>query len=163
MSDSVTVADPATWPEYIRARYGVRARPPWRTPLLVVIGVTFAVVMGLVGWRLAYRPISVGVVGYETLADDRLTITFDVARRVDKPVECVLRARSEDGTDVAYATVRLPAATGTTRVTYDLATSSRAFVGELLGCGLDGPPPGVAGAQFRPGVLPPEQPRRPGP
>jgi hypothetical protein len=73
----------------------------------------------------------------------------------------VLRARAEDGFDVGYIVEELPAAQGRTNHTVELRTAYRAIVGELVGCGLSGPPPGLPGAQFRPGVTPPQQPWAP--
>jgi hypothetical protein len=73
----------------------------------------------------------------------------------------VLRARAEDGFDVGYATVELPAESGLTLHEFQMRTAYRALVGELVGCGLDGPPPGIPGAQFRPGVEAPDQPWSP--
>ncbi len=56
-----------------------------------------------------------------------------------------------DGFDVGYAVVELPPAQGRTYHTFEMRTAYRALVGELLGCGLMAPPPGIPGAQFRPG------------
>jgi hypothetical protein len=126
--------------------------------LLTVLGLVFVAVVTVVGWRLANPAIAAGVTSYETLADDRMVLRFDVDRRELAPATCVLRARAEDGFDVAYVIVELPPAEGRTAHEYDLRTAYRALVGELVGCGIEGPPPGIPGAQFRPGVVPPEQP-----
>lgn len=161
MSHPSTVGHPSQWPAHIRARYGVTERPRWVPVAIAVLGVAFLAAVAAVGWRLSNPQIRAGVLSYDTVADDRMEIQIQVARRAVTPATCVVRARAGDGFDVGYATVSLPPAQGTTVHTYQLRTAARALVGELLGCGLDGPPPGIAGAQFRPGVVPPEQPWTP--
>jgi hypothetical protein len=158
MSAPGTAGDPRTWPEHIRARYGVTERPRWVPWLVGGLGLAFVAAVTLVGWRLANPPIDAGILGYVTVSDERMDVRFEVQRREAGPATCVLRARAEDGFDVAYATVELAPAQGRTTHELALRTAYRSFVGELLGCGLSGPPPGIPGAQFRPGVTPPEQP-----
>jgi hypothetical protein len=92
------------------------------------------------------------------VTDERMTITYEVQRHETSPATCVLRARALDGFDVGYAVIELPAAQGRTNHTFEMRTASRALVGELVGCGLTGPPPGIPGAQFRPGTVAPVQP-----
>lgn len=157
-SDPRTHAD---WPAHIRDRYGVVDRPRWVPVMLAGLLVVAVVGTTVVGWRLANPRIDAGVFGYRTVADDRLDLRLEVVRRTSAPATCVVRARAEDGFDVGYAVIELPAAQGRTSHEVQLRTAYRALVGELLGCGLGGPPPGIAGAQFRPGVVPPEQPWTP--
>ena len=102
--------------------------------------------------------IDAGVLSYKTVSDERMTIGYEIERRDTNPATCVLRARAMDGFDVGYAVVELPPARGRTTHTFEMRTAYRALVGELVGCGLDVPPPGIPGAQFRPGVLAPIQP-----
>lgn len=149
---------PDRWPEHIRARYGVSDRPRWLPATLVVLAVLGVLVASVLAWQLLNPAISAGVSSYTTVADDHIDIGFQVQRRDEVAATCVLRARAEDGFDVGYATVELPADRGRTSHVYPMRTAYRALVGELLGCGLDGPPPGIPGAQFRPGVEPPDQP-----
>jgi hypothetical protein len=158
MSAPGTAGAPSTWPPHIRARYGVSQRPRWLPWLVAGVGLAFAAGVTIVGWRLANPAIDAGITGYVTVTDDHMTLRYEVQRREAGPATCVLRARAEDGFDVGYATVELPWAQGRTSHELQMRTAYRPFVGELLGCGLDGPPPGIPGAQFRPGVVPPEQP-----
>jgi hypothetical protein len=152
---------PEQWPEHIRARYGVTGRPRWLPALVVVLLVGGTIVSGLLVWQLATPTVSAGVSSYTTVADDRIDIEYQVVRRTDVAVTCVLRARAADGYDVGYATVELPPASGRTQHELRMRTAYRALVGELLGCGEDEPPGGIPGAQFRPGVDPPTQPWAP--
>ncbi len=123
-----------------------------------MLGLSFLALVLFLGVRLSNTAIEAGVLTYDTVSDERMSITYEIQRRDETPATCVLRARAPDGFDVGYAVVELPPAQGRTRHTFQMATAYRALVGELLGCGLDEAPPGIAGAQFRPGVVPPEQP-----
>lgn len=161
MSTPGPAGHPAQWPEHIRARYGVSDRPRWAPAALVALGVAFLAVVTILGWRLANPAIDAGVTEYLTLAEDHMRIEYVVTRRDESPATCVLRARAEDGFDVGYIVEELPAAQGPSSHTVELRTAYRAIVGELVGCGLSGPPPGLPGAQFRPGVTPPQQPWTP--
>jgi hypothetical protein len=153
-----TAGHPSQWPEHIRARYGVTDRPRWLPAVIVLVGLAFVAVVTALGLRLANPEIKAGLASYDIAADDHVVLRYEVERRDASPATCVLRARAEDGFDVAYVIVELPPAEGRTAHEYDLRTAYRGLVGELVGCGIDGPPPGIPGAQFRPGVVPPEQP-----
>ena len=157
MSAPVKAGHHSTWPEHIRARYGVSDRPRWVLPVLVVVGIGAAVAATAMVAQLASPPIAAGITNYVTLADDHMLIEFQVQRRDPTPATCVLRARARDSFDVGYAVVELPTAEGRTSHSFDMRTAYRPFVGELLGCSIDRPPD-VSGSQFRPGVVPPEQP-----
>jgi hypothetical protein len=158
-----TTGDPKTWPEEIRIRYGVRAHRPWIRIVLAAAAPALGLALTWWAWQGAHPTVSAGVTTYETLADDHLRIDFTIQRRSPVAVTCILRARSADGFDVAYTSLDLPAAVGTTQHAVDLRTAGRARIGELLGCGVGSAPTGVPGAQFRPGVLPPPQPWQPAP
>lgn len=158
MTAPVTAGQPTSWPAHIRDRYGVTERPRWVVPALLLLGLAGVIVATAMAAQLVNPPIAAGVSAYKTISDDHMAVEFQVQRRNSAPATCVLRARAEDGFDVAYAVVELPADQGRTVHTYDLRTAYRPFVAELLGCSVDGPPQDVAGAQFRPGVVPPEQP-----
>jgi hypothetical protein len=133
----------------------------WRPALFGALVVVLATVVVLVGWRAANPSVKGAVSAYTTVSDTRMDLTLEVVRRTQEPVTCVLRARASDSSDVGYAVVRIPAGLGPTRINYQMATAYRGLVAELLACAPGGVPAGVAGAQFRPGVLPPTQPWRP--
>jgi Domain of unknown function (DUF4307) len=161
MSPTRTAGHPSQWPVHIRERYGVTDRPRWAPAALIALGLAFLAVITLLGLRLSNRAIEAGVLSYETVTDERMTIGYEVQRRGTSPATCVLRARAKDGFDVGYAVVELPAAQGRTYHTFEMRTAYRGLVGELLGCGLKAPPPGIPGAQFRPGIVAPVQPWTP--
>ena len=161
MSPTRTAGHPSQWPPRIRERYGVSDRPRWAPAVLIGLGLAFLAFVTFLGLRLSDPAIDAGVLAYETVSDERMTIGYEVERRETSPATCVLRARAKDGFDVGYAVVELPPAQGRTNHTFEMRTAYRALVGELLGCGLDGPPPGIPGAQFRPGIVAPVQPWTP--
>jgi hypothetical protein len=161
MSPTRTAGHPSQWPPHIRERYGVTDRPGWVPAALIVLGLGFLAFVTFLGLRLSNPAIDAGVLSYRTVTDERMTIGFEVQRRETSPATCVLRARAMDGFDVGYAVVELPPAQGRTNHTLEMRTAYRALVGELLGCGLNGPPPGIPGAQFRPGIVAPVQPWTP--
>ncbi len=157
----MTVTDPRTWSDEIRTRYGVGTRPRWLLPA-VVTGLVMMALVGFLGIRLFQGGISAGLASYSVEADDHVHLSFAVQRSEAMPATCVVRARAQDGFDVGYAVVSLPAAAGHSAHTYDLRTAYRAILGELLGCHLgQDAPANVPPAQFRPGVVPPEQPWSP--
>lgn len=161
MAPARTAGPPSQWPPHIQARYGITDRPRWVPVAVAGLALSFLGVVLFLGLRLGNAAIDAGVLAYTTVADDRMTIGYEVDRRELSPATCVLRARASDGFDVGYAVVELPPAQGRTNHTYEMATAYRALVGELLGCGLAEPPPGIPGAQFRPGTVAPEQPWTP--
>lgn len=130
----------------------------WVLGLLLVGSVA---VVTAVGARLGSPAVDAGVLSYDTLSDEALTIRFELVRRDATPATCVLRARAADGYDVGYAIVEIPPAQGRTTHEFALRTAYRAIIGEVLGCGTSGVPAGVTDAQFRPGVVPPTQPWAP--
>lgn len=161
MSPTRTAGHPSQWPQHIQERYGVTDRPRWVPAALTALGLAFLALVVVLGLRLSNPAIDAGVLSYETVSDERMTIGYEVQRRETSPATCVLRARAKDGFDVGYAVVELEPAQGRTNHTFEMRTAYRALVGELVGCGLDAPPPGIPGAQFRPGTVAPVQPWTP--
>jgi hypothetical protein len=125
---------------------------------LIAVGLLFLAFVSFLGLRLSNPAVDAGVLAYKTVSDEQMSITYEVQRRSTSPATCVLRARASDGFDVGYAVVELPPAQGRTTHSFQMRTAYRALVGELVGCGLNGVPPGIPGAQFRAGIIAPEQP-----
>jgi hypothetical protein len=118
-------------------RYGRRREPRRRRrgattlALLAVLGVTLALAVGLYQ-RYGDRSYEPEVVGYSEVTDRQIMIRFRVRLPAGKGAVCAVRARSRDGIVVGRAEVPVPA--GATEVSYRLATSARAFVGEVPRC-----------------------------
>ena len=159
MDQQVTVSDPTTWPEHIQQRYAVGRRRRWLITAALTCGLAMLAFITFYGVRVTQRAISAGMASYTTVSDDHMTLRFAVDRREAVAATCVVRGRAQDGFDVGYAVVHLPPEAGSTAHTYELRTAYRGLLGELLGCAVgDQPPPGIPPAQFRAGVIPPEQP-----
>ena len=161
MEQRTRVTDPQSWSPQIRQRYGVGGRPRWLLPA-AGFGALMLALTAFLGYRTLQSEISAGLASFAVESDEHVQLSFAVRRAEAVPATCVVRARAQDGFDVGYAVVALPAAAGHTGHTYELRTAYRAIVGELLGCAVgDQPPASVPPAQFRPGVVPPEQPWSP--
>jgi hypothetical protein len=76
-----------------------------------------------------------------TVRDDHsLSMTIEVQR--DDPhrtAECVVRARSQTGSEVGRKEVLIPPSNGTVSEGTVLRTTTRAVTGEVFGCTYDGP------------------------
>ncbi|HEX7745583.1 MAG TPA: DUF4307 domain-containing protein [Micromonosporaceae bacterium] len=136
-----TPPSPRGAPSFPPGRYGRRrAQRPRRTWAIALLVVAVLAVTSLVAVRL-YRmygdPVyRADVITYTDATDTQLVVTFRVTLPPGGAANCVLRARARDGAEVGRAEVRVDAPPGQTQVTtsHRLATSRRAFVGEVLRC-----------------------------
>ncbi|TAK68661.1 MAG: DUF4307 domain-containing protein [Actinomycetota bacterium] len=145
-------------PANLRLRYGVRGRPAWVVPVIVMAVAILVGAGGLVALRLTDQPVRSTLLTWRVVAADRVDVTFEVRRPADQPVVCVLRAQDADHVDVGYAELTLPAGTAYEQPTFRLRTLAPAFAAEVLGCGAGARPRDVPPPQFPPGVAPPPQP-----
>ncbi len=85
--------------------------------------------------------------GYRILDDQTVEVTVSVTREdPSRPVVCIVRARSYDGTETGRRELLVPPADETTvQVTTLVKTSAPAVVGDVYGCGTDVPPYLVGG------------------
>ena len=119
-------------------RYG---RPRPRAGFAVAVAVA-AVVIGLVVWSLAreYGPPPVsGTVQTFRITAEKVDLRVSVRKPADRAAECILRARGEDGAEVARRTVTVPVdpdGRKTRTYEWELPTRSLAITGELQGCRL---------------------------
>ena len=126
----------------VAERYGRPAPGPrrLRTALLVALGVAFTgLVVALALPRLS-DPVSFVVRGFDATSDGTVRVDWEVAREPGTTVECQVRARGADGTEVGNELVRVPPAAGRrTVVSHDLTTAARAVTGEVRSCIVVGP------------------------
>ncbi|HEX5496311.1 MAG TPA: DUF4307 domain-containing protein [Mycobacteriales bacterium] len=119
-------------------RYGRRAGRPgpgWLPALLVALVLLAGLGIALVAYRNLGGPGVSGTVTAFTTTADHVDITFVVQRdKPDRRAVCLARARSASGIEVGSAEVAVPAGSGRARITYRLATSTRAVTGEVTGC-----------------------------
>ena len=150
------VSEPATWPEHIRERYGIRSR---RQRVSVVVAVLLGALALPFATRFAWQASSQqGVLSMPAFrVVDGTHIEADLLYAPKAEVfTCAIRAQDTNRVDVGYAYLVLRP--GSTRSwTYRISTRAPAVIAGVLGC-----QPGVATdqlplPQFAPGVKPPAQ------
>ena len=126
---------PPDAPVFPPGRYGRR-----RPMVLALLVVAALVASGLLALRLyrmygdpTYDP---QVITYTDITDTQIVVVFQVTLPEGGSADCRVRARSRDGVEVGLAEVRVDAAPGEKQaiVTYRLATTGRALIGEVLRC-----------------------------
>jgi len=128
------------------ARYG-RQRLSRRTRRWIAIGLTVLVlVAGVVIAVIASQRFGAGDVkgelgGYQIVDDETVEVTISVTRDdPSRPVVCIVRARSIDGSETGRREVLVPPSTQTTvQVTTIVKASRPPVVGDVYGCGTDVP------------------------
>ncbi len=80
--------------------------------------------------------------GYRLVDDETVSVTITVTRSdPSRPVVCIVRARSKDGSETGRREVLVPpSAQATVQVTTIVKTSRPPVVGDVYGCGTDVPP-----------------------
>ncbi|MBX7450201.1 MULTISPECIES: DUF4307 domain-containing protein [Mycobacteriaceae] len=128
------------------ARYG-RQRLDRRTRRWIAIGLTvLVVVLGVAIAAVAFSRLGSAEVegelgGYRVLDDQTIEVTMSVTREdPSRPVVCIVRARSYDGTETGRRELLVPPAEeSTVQVTTLVKTSAPAVVGDVYGCGTEVP------------------------
>lgn len=128
------------------ARYG-RQRLDRRSRRWIAIGLTLlVVVLGVAIAAVAFTRLGSAEVegelgGYRVLDDQTIEVTMSVTREdPSRPVVCIVRARSYDGTETGRRELLVPPAEeSTVQVTTLVKTSAPAVVGDVYGCGTEVP------------------------
>jgi len=128
------------------ARYGrqrlTRRNRRWiaigLTVLVLALGVTIAVIASP---RLGTGDVKGELGGYQLVDDETVQVTVTVTRDdPSRPVVCIVRARSIDGSETGRREVLVPPSTQTTvQVTTVVKASRTPVVGDVYGCGTDVP------------------------
>jgi hypothetical protein len=128
------------------ARYG-QQRLSRRTRRMLVIGL-FLLIVGIgVGIALiAFQRLGTGDVkgelaGYRLLDDQTVEVTLTVTRDdPSRPVVCIVRARSIDGSETGRREVLVgPSTQASVQVSTVVKTSRPPAIGDVYGCGVDVP------------------------
>ncbi|HET9517749.1 MAG TPA: DUF4307 domain-containing protein [Actinoplanes sp.] len=131
----------ATTPAFPAGRYG--RRRDGRRPILAPALFALAILAGsvLLGVKLYHQygdpTYDAQVIKYTDITDSRIVIDFTVRMPAGGVAACGLRARAYDGAEVGRATVTVHAPAtggGQVEVSEPVATTARAFIGEVLGC-----------------------------
>ncbi len=128
------------------ARYG-RNRLSRKSRRRVVIGLTVLVLAVGVGIAvLGYQQIGSGPVkgtlaGYQVIDDETVSVTISVYRTdPSRPVDCIVRVKSKDGSETGRREVLVPPANqDTVQVTTTLKSSKPPAMADVYGCGTDVP------------------------
>jgi Domain of unknown function (DUF4307) len=128
------------------ARYG-RQRLSRRSRRWLAIGLTALVLLaGVVVAIVASQRLSSGDVegelgGYQLVDDETLSVTIKVTRAdPSRPVVCIVRARSIDGSETGRREVLVPPSSQDTVTVTTVVKSTRPpVVGDVYGCGTDVP------------------------
>lgn len=128
------------------ARYG-RQRLTRRNRRWIAIGLALLVLVGgvaiavIASQRLGSGDVKGELGGYRLVDDETVEVTISVTRDdPSRPVVCIVRARSIDGTETGRREVLVPPSTQkTVQVTTDVKASRRPVVGDVYGCGTDVP------------------------
>ena len=128
------------------ARYGParlsRSKRRWiaiaLTVLVLAIGIGIAVIASQ---RLGTGEVKGELGGYQLVDDETVQVTITVTRDdPSRPVVCIVRARSIDGSETGRREVLVPPSTQkTVQVTATVKASRPPVVGDVYGCGTDVP------------------------
>ncbi|GAB3139453.1 hypothetical protein GCM10027290_08660 [Micromonospora sonneratiae] len=137
MSETHTTSAPIFPPGRYGRRRAARRNRPW---LISALAVVLLAALGMVAFS-QYRQYGdplydAKVITYTDITDAQILVEFQVTVPPGGSAVCALRARSRDGAEVAREEVRVTAAAGEEHpvVRHRLATSGRAFLGEVLRC-----------------------------
>lgn len=126
---------------YGRQRLSHRARRWTVIGLLVLVLVTGVIIAIVANQRLGSGDLEGELSAYEILDDRTASVTISVTREdPSRPVVCIVRARSIDGSETGRREVLVATSSQTTvQVTTDVTTSKPPVVGDIYGCGEDIP------------------------
>ena len=126
---------------YGRQRISRRSRRWWAiglTALVLVAGVVIAIVASQ---RLGSGDVQGELGGYQLIDEETLSVTIKVTRAdPSRPVVCIVRARSVDGSETGRREVLVPPSSqDTVNVTTTVKSTRPPVVGDVYGCGTDVP------------------------
>lgn len=142
----VNTPEAGSAPRRPESRYG-KQRMSRRSRRGVFVALTvFIIALGVVIAAVAYQRLGSGDVkgelgGYRLLDDQTVEVTVTVTRDdPSKPVVCIVRARSKDGSETGRREVLVaPSDQATVQVTTQVKTSRPPVIGDVYGCGTDVP------------------------
>lgn len=122
-------------------RYGRSADERADRRLRVVGAVLGVALLGVVGWigydYIAGQQISAEVIKRKVVSDERVDVHLEVRKDADAKGYCTLRARHEDGREVARKDFRFDDRADRVDRIVSLRTTARATAVELMGCTAD--------------------------
>jgi hypothetical protein len=128
------------------ARYG-RQRLSRRSRRRIAIGlpvliVAAGIVVAALGYhRLGTSDVSGSLAGYQVIDDETASVTISVTRsNPSRPVDCIVRVRSTDGSETGRREVLVPPSdAATVQVTTTVKSFQRPAMADIYGCGVNVP------------------------
>jgi hypothetical protein len=125
------------------SRYG-RQKLPRRGVVIAVavLAVAAGIVVAVVGYqRLGSGDVEGKLGGYQLVDDQTVDVTVSVTRTdPSRPVVCILRARSKDGSETGRREILVaPSDQATVQVTAAVKSSRPPVIGDVYGCGTEVP------------------------
>lgn len=134
---------PVPLPEarYGRPRLSHRSRRRIAIALPVLI-VAAGIIVAAVGYqRLGTSDVSGSLAGYQLIDDETASVTISVTRsNPSRPVDCIVRVRSKDGSETGRREVLVPPSDqATVQVTTTVKSFRRPVLADIYGCGINVP------------------------
>ena len=128
------------------ARYG-RPRVSRRSRRSIVIALPVLVVaagtvVAVVGYqRLGTSDVAGSLAGYQVIDNETASVTISVTRSdPSRPVDCIVRVRSKDGSETGRREVLVPpSGQATVQVTTTVKSSKPPVMADIYGCGTNVP------------------------
>jgi hypothetical protein len=118
-----------------------RSRRWWAIGLTAVVLVAGVVIAIVASQRLGSGDVQGELGGYQLVDGETLSVTIKVTREdPSRPVVCIVRARSVDGSETGRREVLVPPSSqDTVNITTTVKSTRPPAVGDVYGCGTDVP------------------------
>ena len=118
-----------------------RSRRWWAIGLTAVVLVAGLVIAIVASQRLGSGDVQGELGGYQLVDGETLSVTIKVTREdPSRPVVCIVRARSVDGSETGRREVLVPPSSqDTVNITTTVKSTRPPAVGDVYGCGTDVP------------------------
>ena len=122
---------------YRRPRMSRRSRRSIVIALAVLV-VAAGIVVAVVGYqRLGTSDVAGSLAGYQVIDNETASVTISVTRSdPSRPVDCIVRVRSKDGSETGRREVLVPpSGQATVQVTTTVKSSKPPVMADIYGCG----------------------------
>jgi Domain of unknown function (DUF4307) len=109
---------------------------------LAMLVVAVGLVVAVMGYqRLGNSDVAGSLAGYQVIDNETASVTISVTRSdPSRPVDCIVRVRSKDGSETGRREVLVPASDqATVQVTTTVKSSKPPVMADVYGCGTDVP------------------------
>lgn len=109
---------------------------------VAVLAVAAGTVIAVIGYqRIGTSDVAGSLAGYQVIDDETVSVTISVTRSdPSRPVDCIVRVRSKDGSETGRREVLVaPSEATTVQVTTTVKSSKPPVMANIYGCGTDVP------------------------